>query len=226
MRQRDKISWIKSWLRGVGGIFLLCMVLAAVPQRASGAMQETTVRVAVFPLGQFQYFDAEGEARGYNIDYLAKLGQTTHWNYEYVEAENFQDACNQMKEGKVDLVAPVQHKDYLVEDFDYSAYAMATECAAIYTLNKEDNSDLMYEDFDRMSQMKFAAVYYEKSSFTQKFLDEYVVQHNFMPENITYFDNMTQVLEALRSGQADAAVTNILFAADDLKILGRFAPMT
>lgn len=206
-------------------IFMACLaILFLLPVKAE-AIEQRTVRVAVFPLGQFQYFDAEGNAQGYNIEFLDKLDQSTHWQFEYVEAENFQDACEKMRNGELDLIAPVQIKDYLQDEFSYSAYSMGTECAAIYTLNNDIHADIMFEDFDAMSRMKFGAVNYDASSFTQKFLDEYTVENHFEPQGIAYYNNMTEVLEALRSGQVDAVVTNILFAADDLKLLGRFSPL-
>ena len=37
-----------------------------------------------------------------------------HWRLKYVSVDNFQDASEKLKEGKVDLVAPVQQKDLLM----------------------------------------------------------------------------------------------------------------
>lgn len=220
-----KKSHRKNLFQRTTAVFVAVMIILTIFPVMTFAVEQRDVRVAIFPLGQFQYFDEEGNARGYNIDYLNKLAQTTHWKFEYVEAENFQDACDQMRAGKVDLIAPVQKKDYLEADFDYAAYNMATECAAIYTMNTEENKELMFEDFGAMSEMSFGAVEYGNSSFTQKFIDEYTKENDFTPANITYYDNMTEVLTALREGDVDAVVTNILFAADDLKLLGRFSPM-
>lgn len=219
--------WLSKMLRKkkiMTGFLLTACFLMLFPIMGH-ASENRTVRVAIFPLGQFQYFDDQGEAAGYNIEYLEKVAQTTHWQYEYVESKNFQDACTMLADGKVDLVAPAQRKDYLADQFEYSAYTMATECAAVYVLNNTANENLLFEDFDAMADMKFAAVHRESSSFTQKFLEEYTVQNHFTPKSIQYYDSMTEVLEALRSGEADAAITNILFQDGDLKLIGRFAPM-
>lgn len=176
-------------MRKMKCILLLClfavMILMPMGIHAQG---QRVVRVAMFPLGQFQYMNDKGEACGYHIDYLNKLAQTTHWKYEYVETDDFQGACALLKKGKVDLVAPVQRKDYLAADFEYSAYTMATECAAIYTMNNSKHADLLFEDFDAMKKMTFAAVNYMDSSFTQKFIDEYTVENKFKPKKIIYYD--------------------------------------
>jgi len=225
MRGGIRVRGRNGLIKRVTAFLLMIIMLAGILPVMVFAVEQRTVRVAVFPLGQFQYFDENGEAAGYNIEYLEKIAQTTHWKYEYVEAENFQDACQQMRDGKIDLIAPVQKRDYLEEEFDYSAYTMATESAAVYTMKDGAYGDTRFENFEAMAQMTFAAVDYESSSFTQKFIDEYTQQNHFEPKNITYFDNMTQVLEALRTGEVDAVVTNILFAANDLTLLGRFSPM-
>lgn len=188
--------------------------------------QARTVRVAVFPLGSFQNFDEDGNAYGYNIDYLDKLSQTTHWKYEYVHAENFQDACQLLRDDKVDLVAPVQLRTAISDEFAYSTYTMATESAAIFVLDNEANQDILYEDFATMADMTFGMVNTEDSSFSQMFLQQYSIENDFTPKSIQYFDNMTEVLDALENGQVDAIVTNILFTRDDYKLLGRFSPMT
>lgn len=76
---------IKRFLAFTIAVFIVFSTLPAIVN----AKEERTVRIAVFPLGTFQYFNEEGEAEGYNIDYLNRIAQVTHWNYEYVEAKIF-----------------------------------------------------------------------------------------------------------------------------------------
>lgn len=213
---------IKRFLAFTIAVFIVFSTLPAIVN----AKEERTVRIAVFPLGAFQYFNEEGETEGYNIDYLNRIAQVTHWNYEYVEAKNFQDACTLLDEDKVDLVAPVQYREYLEQQYAYSAYTMATESAAIFVMNNEKNEDLLYEDFTTMKSMHFGMVKYNSSSFTNEFIDNYSVRNNFMPDNITYYNNVTELLAALEKGDIEAAVANILFTNEKYKMVGRFSPMT
>lgn len=189
------------------------------------AAPETTVRVGMFPLGQFQNYDENGNPYGYNIDYLKKISETTHWYYEYVPAEGFTDALEMLRNGEVDIVAPVQMRGYIQETCDYSTYSMGNEFAAIYVLQDGTYGDVKYEDFDAMSQMHFGAVNYEGSGFTTAFIDKYSVKNHITPKEITYYDSMPEVLKALDNGSVDATVTNILFSNDEYKLLGRFSPM-
>ena len=222
------------WLARIGERVLavmMALILAvggfAFPAYAdSTGLAGRTVRVAVFPLGSFQGYDETGAAVGYNIDYLNKLNQSTHWSLKFVKTENFQAAAQLLRDDQVDLVAPVQQKAYLAEEFAYSAYTMATESAAIFVRQDGNYADTLYEDFGAMSKMHFGMVKYENSSFSQAFLDQYTKDNGFEPKEITYFDNMTQVLGAMDDGTVDAVVTNILFTNDAYKMLGRFSPMT
>ncbi len=225
MNKSAKLKIMTGTKRIMAFLLVLLMVIGTVPV-LSKADEIETIRVAVFPLGSFQYFDENGDAQGYNIDYLNRIAENTHWNYEYVEATNFQDACRLLDEDKVDIVAPVQYKDYLAEKYEYSAYTMAIESGAVFVLNTEKNENLLYEDFGAMNDMKFGMVNYEGSSFTSEFIDNYSVKNNINPKSITYYNNMTEVFSALNNGEVDAVVSNILFNCDDYKMISRFSSLS
>lgn len=225
MNKSAKLKIMTGTKRIMAFLLVLLMVIGTVPV-LSKADEIETIRVAVFPLGSFQYFDENGDAQGYNIDYLNRIAENTHWNYEYVEATNFQDACRLLDEDKVDIVAPVQYKDYLAEKYEYSAYTMAIESGAVFVLNTEKNENLLYEDFGAMNDMKFGMVNYEGSSFTSEFIDNYSVKNNVNPKSITYYNNMTEVFSALNNGEVDAVVSNILFNCDDYKMISRFSSLS
>lgn len=189
------------------------------------AEQKETIRVGIFPLGQFQNFDENGNPYGYNIEYLNKISELTHWNYKYVKSNSFADSYEALKNGEIDILAPVQQRDYIKECCDYSVCPMGNEFAAIYVLNSGKYKDVKYEDFNAMSEMNFGAVNYEGSGFTTAFIDKYSKTNHITPKSITYYDKMPEVLEALNNGSVDAVVTNILFYNEDYKMLGRFSPL-
>lgn len=208
---------------------LLCLQLTvsvyAADDNRHASADARTVRVAFQPLGQFQYTDSNGQPAGYNVDFLNELAKYTHWNFEYIACADFQEGLKKLRAGEVDLLAPAQKKAYLEEEFLYSSYTMATEFGAVYVLNNDKNKDLMYEDFDSMADLTYSAVNYANSSWTSTFVDRYTKKNGFEPKQITYFDSMSNVLSALRDGTVDAAITNIMFAGDDLKLIARFSPL-
>lgn len=177
------------------------------------------VRVGFFPLGKFQYIDENGAAAGYNIDYLSKITDITGWEYEFVHCGNWVEATALLEGGKIDLLAPAQKIPELKEKFAYAAYPMGMELAAIYALKQRD--DLIYEDIDTLAKLRYGAA--RNSTFTTKFI-EHAKEYNISPD-ITYYNNTTELFDALHAKRVDAIVSNIMFYDDSLKILGRFAPL-
>lgn len=196
-------------------IWIILLMAAVMPV---AAREKQNVRVGVFSLGQFQYLDENGQIQGYNGDYLRKIAQINHWSYEYVPVDNWVQGTEYLEEGKIDLLAPAQHIEDLSNRFEFSSYAMGTEYAAIYT--KAERTDLLYEDFETMATLKYGGAV--NSSFTKKFLEEYSVEAGFVPE-LTLYANTTELFLALESGEVDAIVTNVMFAQEGIKLLGRFS---
>ena len=179
-----------------------------------------TVRVGVFPLGKFHNFDESGNVYGYDIEYIEKISEITHWNIEYVSADNWVEATEMLEQGEIDLLAPAQKIDSLSERFDYAAFPMGTEFAAIYTL--ADREELQYEDFETMSKLRYGGVL--KSTFTSEFLEDYSVKAGFTPD-IQFYSNTTELFAALKSGEVDAIVTNVMFYDESLKMLAKFSAL-
>ncbi|MDD3369618.1 MAG: transporter substrate-binding domain-containing protein [Lachnospiraceae bacterium] len=209
----------------LSGIILGLILMILIPQNALAREEQNkngieTVRVGIFSLGSFQGWDEQGDVCGYNIDYLNEIAKKTHWQYEYVKCDNWVDATEKLEAGEIDLLAPAQITKDLSARFGYAAVTMGTESAAIYT--KVDRDDLLYEDFDTMGAITFGCA--ENSTFARKFVEEYTVNAGFTPK-IEYYANTTELRKALDAGEVDAIVTNIMFASDDLKILGWFSPL-
>lgn len=184
------------------------------------AKENETVKVGVFPLGNFHNYDEYGHVYGYDIDYIKKISEITHWNIEYVEVENWVEATDMLENGEIDLLAPAQKIDSLSEQFDYAAFPMGTEFAAIYTQAGRD--DLQYEDFGKMAELTYGAV--KESTFTTEFLEDYVVDVGFTPD-IQYYGNTTELFDALYAGEVDAIVTNVMFYDESIKMLAKFSAL-
>lgn len=137
-----------------------------------------------------------------------------------MSCENWVDATSKLESGEIDLLAPAQITDALEERFDYTEVPMGTESAAIYTM--ADRKELLYEDFDTMSGLTYGVA--EGSTFARKFTEEYAMKAGFTPNTVAYA-NTTELQNALSNGEVDAIVTNIMFASEDLKLLGWFSPL-
>lgn len=198
-----------------------CLIGTVLTETLSiNAEESRTVKVGVFPLGKFHNYDENGKAYGYDVEYMKKIAEITHWNVEYVEAANWVEATEMLESGEIDLLAPAQKIDSLSARFDYAAFPMGTEFAAIYTLNERD--DLQYEDFESMAKLKYGAV--QESTFTKKFLEDYSVEAGFTPD-VQYYANTTELFDALYAKEVDAIVTNVMFYDESIKMLAKFSAL-
>lgn len=199
-------------------MFLTLLIAMSIVSQAEWKEREP-IRVGIFPLGNFQGFDEEGEAWGYNVEYLNKIAELGHWRYEYVPLNNWIQATEYLEQGKIDLLAPAQNIPSLNGRFSYAALPMGTEAAAVYVL--EDRNDLYYEDFEAMKGLRFGGA--ENSTFTSNFLKR-AKEKGFTP-NLTYYNNTTELFDALKSREVDAVVTNIMFSTEGIKLIDRFSPL-
>lgn len=178
------------------------------------------VRMGVFQLGQYQRlsYDKDGNLKleGYNADYLASLTRFMHWDIEYVNCNNWNMCTGQLQQGKIDILSPAQFTKNMAPLYEYSALALGTESAAIYT---RADSTIEYEDFAAMNGLTYGVA--EKSTFTRHFLSNYIKKNNLNP-TIKYYRNTTELQSAFDNGEVDAIVTNIMFAAPNKKLLGWF----
>ncbi|MDD4850678.1 MAG: transporter substrate-binding domain-containing protein, partial [Gemmiger sp.] len=201
-------------------VALLFFLLSFLTAPACAAAARETVRVGIFPLGQFMGWDENGKACGYAVDYLEKIAEFTHWKYEYVDCQNWETGKDMLEAGQLDLLAPAQRTEKLLERFDFSSISMGIEAAAIYT--NADREDLLYEDFDTLGGIQYGIP--ANTSFASGFLQDYCPAHGLSP-TVAEYSNTTALLEALEARQVDAIVTNILFASDEVKLLGWFSPV-
>lgn len=205
-------------------LLLVMILILGIMGVHSYANEKRTVKVGVFNLGSFQYFDEDGQARGYSIDYLNEICKYTGWNLEYVECSDWLDASNKLAEGEVDLIAPTQksaYREYELENI-YSAFSMGIECGVLYTL-EEEHGDIPYGDMEAIAELKiglFNGTNGKLANFSEEFV-EYCENNNIELKGTTVYNTSTEAMEALKSGEVDAILTNLMFMEDDLKMIYR-----
>ena len=203
-------------LLGLAAALLLLLGACALN---AGAQEVKPIRVGLFSLGQFMGWDETGEACGYQVDYLNRIAEVTHWTYEFVDCQNWENAKDMLEAGQIDLLAPAQRTARLVDRFDFCGISMGLEATAIYTT--ADRDDLLFEDFASMKNLTYGIP--EGTVFETEFVEDYSTAHGLTPKIVKYA-NTTEILAALHRHEIDAAVTNIMFAAEDVKMLGWYSP--
>lgn len=217
-KTESSCAFTKKQLQTTGIWLALFMALLIsivwMPQTILADEETRTVRVGVYEMEGFHSFDADGSCVGYNVDYLNKIAETTGWDYEYVKADNWADAIGMLDEGKIDLLAPAQMTPERVNEYGFSAQ-IGKDYGAILTLDSRD--DLIYEDFQKFSEIKFGA---ERNTSYVDLLEQYASDNGFTAD-ITLYDSYEAEFAALRSGEIDAAIHNIMRAGSDMKLIGK-----
>lgn len=204
---------IKKWLQYVCTFLGFMWILVVFPQFIY-AKEETTIRVGVYEMKGFHSFNDEGNCTGYDVEYLDKIAERTGWNYKYKKADSWSDAVAMLDEGEIDLLAPAQMTAERAAEYGFSTQ-LGKDYGAILALRSRN--DLIYDDFEHMSTLKFGV---EKGTSYVGLLEQYAASNGFEPD-MTFYDSYTELFAALRNGEIDAAIHNIMRAENDMKLIGK-----
>lgn len=192
------------------------LVLILFPIRAQ-AGQSRTVRVAFFPMDGFHiYSDTDGYG-GMDVAYLEELSSYTKWDIEYVECDSWNAALEKLEAREVDLVGSAQYSAERAEVYDYAALSSGYTFGCLFV---EEGSDLAYEDFARMQEMKFGVVesYIRKAEFL-----DYLKMHGISEPKLQLYDTTQELKEALRLGEVDVAAHTFTEVGKGQYLVGKFA---
>lgn len=196
-------------------VMLIC-ITNTVPYQAEE--QAEKVRVGIYEMDGFHYYNKDGELEGYCIDYLNVLSALTGWEYEYVEVADFMEGCEKLERGDLDLMAPAMMTDARRAKFAYSELSFGTEYTVLVT--KEDKSDLYYQDYENFEGMKVAVL--KDYPLTEYFIS-YMDVHGFEAE-LVYYNTADESNLALKNKLVDAVVTSIMDVREGQTLLARFSP--
>ena len=181
---------------------------------AGQSQQNNIVRIGIFNLGNFQYFDAEGRPQGFVIELLEKISEYTGWEYEFTDTGNIKNAENLLRNRKIDVMTPGLHF-MASDDFLFSSYQICTDSLGIFTKN---DKDVNYEDFDALSHMKIGLLDNEE---IKKNFFEYAEKNDFLPQT-KYFKLEDELFRAFSNNEVDCILTNMLSAKRNTKLIANF----
>ena len=201
------------------GILLLFNLLPVQAQAASNHV----VRVA-FPIqAGISYIDENGNYAGYLVDYLEQLTLFTDWKIEYVQAEGdintqLSTLLDQLERGEIDMMGTMNRTADLEEQFLYPDYGYGSTYTVVAV---RDDSSYIYENFSNWNGIRIAS--YPRMSARMELFEQYAKVNGFTYEVINY-DNYDDVINAVFSGEADAALQVDISLPDGLRSIGRFSP--
>lgn len=184
---------------------ILCfvMIFAVFKPETAAAQEEDeqkVVRVGWYE-SPFNITGENGERSGYAYDYQQAIASYTGWKYEYVTGE-WSELLQMLKNGEIDLLSDVSHKQGRGEDMLFSSYAMGDERYYIYAdLSK---FDISLSDLNVMDGKKIGII--QNSSMVDIYM-EWAEQNNINAE-VVLVENFSDIVTMIESGELDFIVSS------------------
>lgn len=210
--QDEQKKRVRLLYAGVAEVFLIVLCLGM--GRVS-AKEGKTIRVGYYPMENYHWKNEAGNMVGYEVDYLNRIAEITGWNYEYIEADSWNDAMDMLRNGDIDMLSPGEITRARTTEFIFSAMPIGKSYGAVMI---PKDSEQLYENFDEFSKMTFGIE--QGLTYARRFR-EYAREEGFQP-SIKFYKNHDELKKALKSGEIDAIVANIMRIDEDTKIAGRF----
>lgn len=207
-------------------IFLLSIVLLCpmnVHAATSDVTQKHTIRVAFPAQDGMSFLSSDGTPNGYSYTYLQKIAEYTGWKMEYVpydsgdENTDIQNAMDDIKAGKVDLLGPIlkdteTESEFLFPENSYGT-VYTTLCALETSNIREDNAVVQIPL--RVGLLRQADT---RNAETISYLD----REHFTYE-VTYYESEEERYDDLKNGKIDVVTSVSLFPIPGTRIVEKYA---
>lgn len=215
---KHKRKDMKKQMLRMAGLFSLILgflLLMVVP--CSAQKQNTTLRVAFYPLEGFFEYDEQGNEAGYGVELLDKVTQASGIHFTYVKADSWEATKQMLLNGEADIRMPATMPAQKSTEFGYTEQSVIDTYHAIMTLKSRD--DLYYEDYDTIKTLKLAV---SSSFYSATSVQDYLSAMGLKEENFVFYEDYNSCRAALDAGEVDALISNVMDLTGDMKTLARF----
>ena len=176
------------------------------------AVPGVVVKVAVSDYPNYLSFDDGNNVSGYAYEYLQRISQYTHWQYEFIPM-TFEESMLALEKGTIDLVPGVQSTEKRKKIYDFSTLYIGSGTTILCTNLK--NNKYYFNDFGDYNGMKIAALQGSiRGEQTRKFLEAYGTK-----VDMVYYPSDAECKVALSEGKVDAILMSSIRSEKNLKIL-------
>lgn len=206
-------------------LILAVCTIGSMVLTAQGASNGNTVVRVGFPIQRgISYLDENGEYAGYMIDYLEYLSLYTNWDYEFVTASGdtntqINTLMQMLMTGEIDMMGTMNYLPALEEYFLYPSYSYGTTYTSLTVL--EDSTRWAEEDFSSWNGMIVASaprLYQRMEDLAQ------YAELNHFTYQVKEYPSITDALQAVRTGEADAILQVDMAIMDNFRTIARFSP--
>ncbi|NLZ69000.1 MAG: response regulator [Spirochaetales bacterium] len=194
--------------------FLLLVFLAIFPVIAK--TQE--LKVAMYPLEGFFNVEANGTYSGYGIDFFNRIEELSDFSFSYVVCNSWSETRDKLINGDVDIRVPVEEPVNKNPNYQYSSEDVLQTFYTIMTLNEP--TDLAFKDYEQIATLEFGIV---RGAIEATKINEYFDDFEINKDKLLFYDDYNYCYNALKKGEIDGVITNIMDYTPDLKVIKKFA---
>ncbi len=156
--------------------------------------------------------ESDGQFYGYGVEYLDKIAEYTHWNYEYINDDSWHGSLESLRSGAIDLICTAHYTEERAEEFVYADIPLGYETTLLYS---KLDSRISYQDYDSMQGCYIGLL---KESYSARECEEYL-EENGISCNIIYYDSESDMVMALANGGIDVIAIGSRYSTPNLKIV-------
>ena len=158
--------------------------------------------------------EADGEFYGYGVEYLDKIAEYTHWEYEYVNDDSWQESLDKLRNGEIDLICTAHYTEERAEEFIYADIPLGYETTLLYTTA---DSHIFYQDYEALEGSDIGLL---KESYSATECEEYLKEHGISC-NLIYFNTESDMVLAIANGRIDVMAIGSRYSTPSLQIVDR-----
>jgi len=186
------------------------IILFAAAFQAQASKEKRVVRVGVDTMPRYQEIGPDGKAKGFVVDLLTRISKETGWKIEYVQMPGWDDAMNQLANGKIDLLSPAFITAERLKRFLFSASPIGHESVTIMVLRR---SELEASDIPKMK------IAIEQGTIHGDTLRDYARRHGYSILNVVTYPGFAQMRKDLEAGKIDAVVTDAVYGDSGMRTI-------
>lgn len=205
--------------RGLALLLVLCMAVLVMPFAAFAeydADGRDKVRVGFFAMDGYHMMDEAGNKSGYGYDVLRLMARYWDVDYEYVGYDKGWSETQQMiEDGEIDMGTSARKTPEREGRFDYSRPIGNNECMMTV---RSDNDTVIVQDYATYNGLRVAML---NGNTRNSDFEEFAAEKhfNYVP---VYFNLVSDMEDALQTGQVDAIVSSSMRATKNERMVERF----
>ena len=201
--------------------FLSLLIVLAIfePIRAYAVPQKHTpdYKVAFYPYKGYHAMDQNGKRSGYGYEMMQGISKHLQCTFSYVGYDKTASECEEMlRNGEIDIYTAARLTPEREEEFVYTTHPAITSYTCMNV--KVGNNKIVPGDYSTYNGICIGLL--QNHTYNPKFL-EFVREKGFRC-TIVYYQNPTELSNALVKGDVDALVSSYIRVPEDEKSIENF----